>query len=94
MRFLAWLGRWVSDLFTPIGDEPVVLPPPRPLGATLLRQVVWTEVIGHNAPLIDKVAHIAHPHVVFGAAEWAAARAARELQGTGDRAIETEGRRM
>lgn len=91
MRFLAWIGRWVHDLFNPLGHEPVVLPAPRPLGEVLLRQAVWTEVIGHNAPLIDKAAHIAHPHIVFGTAQWAAARAAREVGDARARAIGTDG---
>ena len=74
MTIRTQLRQWFRDLFTPIGDEPVIPAAPKPIGKVLLGQVIVTEVIGHNAPLIDKAAFIASPHIVQAAARWGAQR--------------------
>ena len=96
MSWIPEFKRWFADLFTPMGDAPVVPPTPQPLGRVLLRQAVIAQISGPQAPLIDKAAWVAHPHIVHAAALWGAERQAQELLATDngpfEGAIDVDGR--
>lgn len=84
--------RFVKDLFEPIDSTPVVPRPPKPIATTLLTQAVVADVIGSKAPLVDKIAFVASPHIVQGAARWGAEEGARRRGAAIEGVIDTEGR--
>lgn len=91
MTLRARFRAWFRDLFTPIGDRPVVLSPPRPIERVVLEQAIVAQVIGPHAPLVDKAAFIASPHIVQAAARWGAQRGAEVREAAIDDAIDVDG---